>query len=122
MLSLGITYATMGEAYFKAGNYSQALSKFSKSKNIFVDINYGNYLRIIDEFINNISACTNDIGIEDDFLLYCKNNPTYDEAMEKYIADHLQAHLICVNQYGPAAHPLGRRPNKRQPGKAGRER
>jgi DNA processing protein len=47
----------------------------------------------IDAFINSISCCTNDIGVEDDFLLYCKNNPTYDEAMEKYPSEVFEYEL-----------------------------
>jgi len=47
----------------------------------------------VDEFINSICACTDDYGVEDDFLLYCKTNPTYDEAMEKYPSEVFEYEL-----------------------------
>lgn len=56
----------------------------SEGTNKLLKNNQAKAIYDIDKFINSISSCTNEIGIEDDFLLYCKKNPTYDEAMEKY--------------------------------------
>lgn len=38
----------------------------------------------INEFVSKFSQIQNEDGIIDDFLQYCQNNPTYDEAVEKY--------------------------------------
>jgi len=56
----------------------------SEGTNHLLQNNQAKAIYDIDRFIKNICSCTNDCGVEDDFLLYCKTNPTYDEAMEKY--------------------------------------
>ncbi len=65
----------------------------SEGTNKLLQNNQAKAIYDIDEFINNISACTDEIGVEDDFLLYCKNNPTYDEAMAKYPSEVFEYEL-----------------------------
>jgi len=38
----------------------------------------------IDKFIENFVGCKNEIKHQDDFIEYCKKNPTYDEIMSLY--------------------------------------
>lgn len=38
----------------------------------------------IDKFIENFVGCKNEIKHKDDFIEYCKKNPTYDEVTSKY--------------------------------------
>jgi len=65
----------------------------SEGTNKLLNNNQAKAIYDIDEFINSISCCTNDIGVEDDFLLYCKNNPTYDEAMATYPSEVFEYEL-----------------------------
>jgi DNA processing protein len=71
----------------------------SNGTNKLLQNNQAKAIYDIDEFVNSISCCTNESGIEDDFLLYCKTNPTYDEAMEKYPSEVFEYELsgkICI--------------------------
>jgi len=65
----------------------------SEGTNKLLENNQAKAIYDIDEFINNICSCTDDRGVEDDFLLYCKKNPTYDEAMEKYPSEVFEYEL-----------------------------
>ena len=65
----------------------------SEGTNKLLENNQAKAIYNIDEFINSISLCTNDYGVEDDFLLYCKTNPTYDEAIEKYPSEVFEYEL-----------------------------
>jgi len=65
----------------------------SEGTNKLLEKNQAKAIYDIDEFINSICSCTNDCGVEDDFLLYCKTNPTYDEAMEKYPSEVFEYEL-----------------------------
>jgi len=65
----------------------------SEGTNKLLENNQVKAIYNIDEFINSISLCTNDCGVEDDFLLYCKTNPTYDEAIEKYPSEAFEYEL-----------------------------
>ncbi|RLF26095.1 MAG: DNA-processing protein DprA [Thermoplasmata archaeon] len=47
----------------------------------------------IDEFIADFSSVLTD-GIKDEFLEYCKTNPTYDEAVSKYSAKVFEYELL----------------------------
>jgi len=50
----------------------------------------------IDNFINNFMGYKGEIKHKDDFIEYCKTNPTYDEAMTKYPAKLFEYELSGV--------------------------
>ncbi|MEA3316146.1 MAG: DNA-processing protein DprA [Campylobacterota bacterium] len=47
----------------------------------------------IDDFIEKVIGCKGDIKNKNSFLEYCKSNPTYDEAMEKYPNEVFESEL-----------------------------
>lgn len=47
----------------------------------------------IDEFVSNFIGYKNDITHKDDFLEYCKKNPTYDEVILKYPSEVFEYEL-----------------------------
>ncbi len=65
----------------------------SEGTNKLLENNQAKAIYDIDKFINSICICTDECGVEDDFLLYCKKNPTYDEAMEKYPSEVFEYEL-----------------------------
>ncbi len=48
----------------------------------------------INEFVSKFSQIQNKDGIIDEFLQYCQNNPTYDEAVDKYGAKVFEYELM----------------------------
>lgn len=48
----------------------------------------------IDKFIEDFVGCKNEIKSKDNFIEYCKTNPTYDEAMELYSAEVFEYELL----------------------------
>ena len=48
----------------------------------------------IDKFIEDFIGCKNEIKSKDDFIEYCKTNPTYDEAMKLYAAKVFEYELL----------------------------
>lgn len=65
----------------------------SEGTNNLLQNNQAKAIYDINTFINAICICTNESGVEDDFLLYCKNNPTYDEAMAQYPSEVFEYEL-----------------------------
>lgn len=65
----------------------------SDGTNKLLEQNKAKAIYNVDDFIKSIALCTNESGVEDDFLLYCKNNPTYDEAMEKFPSEVFEYEL-----------------------------
>ena len=48
----------------------------------------------IDKFIEDFVGCKNEIKSKDNFIEYCKTNPTYDEAMHLYGAEVFEYELL----------------------------
>jgi DNA processing protein len=65
----------------------------SEGTNMLLSSNQAKAIYDLDEFISSITLCTNEVGVEDDFLLYCKTNPTYDEAMARFPSEVFEYEL-----------------------------
>lgn len=48
----------------------------------------------IEDFIENLVGCKNEIKSKDSFIEYCKTNPTYDEAMSMYGSEVFEYELL----------------------------
>lgn len=65
----------------------------SEGTNMLLSKNQAKCIYDVDQFINSITLCTNESGVEDDFLLYCKTNPTYDDTMAKFPSEVFEYEL-----------------------------
>jgi len=65
----------------------------SEGTNKLLQENKATAIYNIDEFINNFVGYQNNIKHTDSFLEYCKSNPTYDEAMDKYPSEVFENEL-----------------------------